>query len=153
MKGQYFSFDAIIASVIFALALFTLFSYWHSVRSFLDFQSFSLSKEAVRVSTDLFLPAQGGCNDLKAFNLGVGWSSKMLNKTLIDSCSFDDDEIRSLTKTSSNVAIQFVFEDSTKTFGTLPDLSQNNIVKLRRIATATDGTTEYPVVVNIYLSD
>ena len=38
-KGQYFSFDAIVASVIFVLALVALLSYWHSVRSYLEHEN------------------------------------------------------------------------------------------------------------------
>ncbi len=51
MKGQYFSFDAIIASVIFVMALVALLSYWHSVKSYLDSQNDEISKEAIQIPT------------------------------------------------------------------------------------------------------
>ena len=56
-KGQYFSFDAIIASVIFIMAIVLLLSYWHSVKVFLDYQTSDVAKETMKVASLLFVPS------------------------------------------------------------------------------------------------
>ncbi|MFH0927227.1 MAG: hypothetical protein V1822_01485 [Candidatus Micrarchaeota archaeon] len=53
-KGQYFSFDAIVAAVIFVLAMSILANHWFSLRSQMDEQTLFLQDEALRIS-DLFL--------------------------------------------------------------------------------------------------
>lgn len=53
-KGQYFSFDAIIASVIFILLLVSLLSYWNAIRSNLGVEEIELYEEAIRISDVLY---------------------------------------------------------------------------------------------------
>ncbi len=55
-KGQYFSFDAIMASVIFILALTLLSSHWFSLRAQIDDRSDYLQTEAFRISDALLGP-------------------------------------------------------------------------------------------------
>lgn len=50
MKGQYFSFDVIIASVMFILALVTLFSFWAYITQATNQNLEFLRKEAIRIS-------------------------------------------------------------------------------------------------------
>ncbi|VVC03513.1 Uncharacterised protein [Candidatus Bilamarchaeum dharawalense] len=85
-KGQYFSFDAIIAAVIFVLALVALLSYWHSVRSFLDYQNDPISKEAIRVSNLLFAPPSPSpnCADIQQLGFGLSWSDRRVNSSLLN---------------------------------------------------------------------
>ncbi len=52
-KGQYFSFDAIIASIIFIIAISILSSYWFGVRSVMDSRSENMYNEVIRVSDTL----------------------------------------------------------------------------------------------------
>ncbi|MFA5108059.1 MAG: hypothetical protein WC492_00830 [Candidatus Micrarchaeia archaeon] len=54
LKGQYFSFDAIIATVIFVMALSILFNHWYAARSQMDEQGNFLQSEAHRIS-NIFL--------------------------------------------------------------------------------------------------
>jgi len=49
-KGQYFSFDAIIASIIFIIAISVLSSYWFGVRSVMDSRSENMYNEVIRIS-------------------------------------------------------------------------------------------------------
>ncbi len=53
-KGQYFSFDAIIASVIFILAISLLSAHWYALRAQIDSSSDYVGADAMRVS-DLLL--------------------------------------------------------------------------------------------------
>ena len=56
MKGQYFSFDAIIASVVFVLTVLALMSYWNSVKAGMETYSDETTKEAIRISDLLLSP-------------------------------------------------------------------------------------------------
>lgn len=56
MKGQYFSFDAIIATVIMVLATTTLVSYWFGVQSVVDSRNSPLHSDAMRIAESLVSP-------------------------------------------------------------------------------------------------
>ncbi len=80
MKGQYFSFDAIIGGIIFILTAMALFSYWNGVNSSLDQNHDLLAREAFRISEMLFTPADPG--------LSVDWRDSHLNYSIIDGCQW-----------------------------------------------------------------
>jgi len=93
MKGQYFSFDAIIASVIFVMALVALLSYWHSVKSYLDYQNDDLSRETIRVSNLLFTPPSpsgAACDSINRFGMSISWDDRRLDPAIIDCASGKD---------------------------------------------------------------
>lgn len=71
MKGQYFSFDAIIGGVIFILTAMALFSYWYGISGTLDQRHDMLAKEAFRVSEMLYAPVDPG--------VAVGWRDQHIN--------------------------------------------------------------------------
>lgn len=71
LKGQYFSFDAIIGGVIFILTAMALFSYWYGISGTLDQRHESLAKEAFRISEMLYTPIDPG--------LAVDWRDAHLN--------------------------------------------------------------------------
>lgn len=56
MKGQYFSFDAIVATVIVVLAITTLSAYWFSVQSVVEAKSSHLYASALRIGDILLSP-------------------------------------------------------------------------------------------------
>lgn len=56
MKGQYFSFDAIIATVIMVIAFTSLIAYWYGVQSTIESQTGSTYDSALRVADSLFSP-------------------------------------------------------------------------------------------------
>jgi|SRR3989344_5731564 len=55
-KGQYFSFDAIIATVIVVMAMATLMTYWFSIQSVVDAKGGRLHSQARDVADALFSP-------------------------------------------------------------------------------------------------
>lgn len=55
-KGQYFSLDAIVASIIFLLALTVLLNHWYAIRTQIDDSSDYLQYEAHRISNILLGP-------------------------------------------------------------------------------------------------
>lgn len=88
-KGQYFSFDAIIASVIFIMAIVLLLSYWHSVKVFLDYQTSDVAKETMKVASLLFVPSfpEGAdCSGIENLGFAQSWEDKRLRGELLD-CS------------------------------------------------------------------
>lgn len=156
MKGQYFSFDAIMASVIFVLALVALLSYWHSVRSFLDFQNDQISKDAITVSNLLFTPASpsADCAGMEKLGFALDWADRRVNQSVIDCSKSQTQEwLRSRLGTAYNVSIKFTdLADGSSTFvgGDVP-AGATNVVKIRRVATVMNGTSTYLATVDLSL--
>lgn len=148
-KGQYFSFDAIVATVIFILTVVTLLSYWHSVRTSMEFQTNTDIMEAIRIS-DLFFspgsPADASCGSQYQLGFAVSWNDKRINKTKFLSCaSLSDEDLRNKFFSRSNIVINM--EDDSKTSEYVyigKDLSSmdlstiGTISKFRRIATVVN---------------
>ncbi len=102
-KGQYFSFDAIIATVIFILALLALLSYWQSLRTSLDVQSGDLTKEAIRISDALLTPGYlpsgqnpADCAAMAQLGFAVSWEDRRLDRDKIEcAISLAPEDVRS----------------------------------------------------------
>src|SRR4030095_11187340 len=110
MKGQYFSFDAIIGAVIFVLALVALLSYWHSIRSFLDYQNDPLSKDVIRVSNLLFTPASpsADCTTMNRLGFAMSWDDKRTDESVIECAAGQSQEwLKSRLSTPYNISIKF----------------------------------------------
>jgi hypothetical protein len=152
MKGQYFSFDAIIASVIFVLALVALLSYWHSMRSFLDYQNDPMTKEAVRISNLFFIPPTYSgvgtdCEDIQSLGFAVNWTDKRIDPAIVACAASNDEEwlyqklltpyklTLELTNVSDNNLITLGYQD--------PPENLLHTVKIRRLASVLnpDGST------------
>jgi hypothetical protein len=156
MKGQYFSFDAIIAAVIFVLALVAMLSYWHSVRSFLDYQNDPLSKDAVRVSNLLFLPSAppGGCGVMESLGLANDWNDRRVNASILACAKLQDQVwLREKLSTPNGVAIRVtnLADNSVIDIGGQVPTDAGNIVKMRRLATVANSVTgeEYLAAVDL----
>jgi hypothetical protein len=151
MKGQYFSFDAIIASVIFVLALVALLSYWHSVRSFLEYQNDPMSKEVIRVSNLLFVPGtpSSDCNTMTAFGLAISYDDRRVNSSTISCMSMTKDEgwLMNSLRTPYNVSIKVMdisgARDTVFIGGQVPPAggpnAPANVVKIRRLSSVVDA--------------
>ncbi len=154
MKGQYFSFDAIIASVIFVLALVALLSYWHSVKSFLDYQNDPLSKEAIRVSNLLLSPSSpdfnspAACDKITSLGFAMSWSDRRINTSILDCASKqDEDWLMGKLGTQYKMYVKFTpASDALPKFfvGADPKTQADPIseqVNLRRVVTLVDSKT------------
>lgn len=146
MKGQYFSFDAIIASVIFILSLVALLSYWHSVRSFLDYQSDPLSRDAIRVSNLLFTPpspSPSTCATMNRLGFALAWDDRRIDPAVLD-CADDQSQVwlRERLDTPYGVSIKVtnLANNSVVSLGGDVPPSAVNVVNIRRVATAVNGT-------------
>lgn len=87
-KGQYFSFDAIIAAVIFVASISLLTTYWFGVRAIMDARSYDLFGEALRVSDSLLTPGNpvDWENDVKNANqigFTIDYRSNILDETKV----------------------------------------------------------------------
>ena len=144
LKGQYFSFDAIIASVIFILALVSLLSYWQSLRTALNSQTNDIAKEALRIS-DLFLtpgyPADMACNKMDRLGFSVSWQDRRINNTKL-ACAKILDETTLKTKFSTPYNITVIEQDGALTklaFGTdMTGLNFKQVAKVRRVVSIVD---------------
>lgn len=156
-KGQYFSFDAIIASVVFVLTVLALMSYWNSVKAGMETYSDETTKEAIRISDLLLSPPEplgitdcSGTNDNEVKRLGfaVSWENRQLSKQLLVSCqSITPENLRSLLGTPYNVSV--FINSSSGLFDAIQigkpfeDTSQSkNVAKVRRIVAVRDDKGE-----------
>jgi hypothetical protein len=162
MKGQYFSFDAIIASVIFVMALVALLSYWHSVKAYLDYQNDDLSREAIRISNLLFTPPSPqptSCDTMNRFGLSVSWDDRRLDSAII-SCAEGKDSTWLQQELGSSYPLMMNITRLTDmkvvTIGSQVQPSSTgkmDVVKIRRAATVvnlTSGET-YPADIDLVL--
>ncbi|MBI5046635.1 hypothetical protein HZC07_02790 [Candidatus Micrarchaeota archaeon] len=163
MKGQYFSFDAIIASVIFILALVSLLSYWHSVKSYLDYQNDDLSKDAVRIANLLFTPSApaSDCNSIARLGLAMNKDDKRINSSIIDciqsktvlGSQWLQDKLGAAYPASINIT-QYKLNGGRSTYtlsaGPIPS-DTKQIVNIRRTGTLVNATTgeNYLAVVDL----
>ena len=73
MKGQYFSFDAIIGASIFILTLIAILSYWYGVGNSIEQQQTVYAKEAIRIADILYSPTE------IPYGVTVNWSDKHID--------------------------------------------------------------------------
>ena len=160
LKGQYFSFDAIIGSVIFVMALVSLLSYWSSLRSSLDFQNNDVSREAVRISNTLLLqgnPSDVSCENMDRLgfanqNRRINWSTVLCAQLKLNTQNVLKDKL----ETGYNVIIVFESPSSSRSVSIGGAVNQNfldtanNIYKLRRIV-SIDSPEDELVYLDVYL--
>lgn len=149
MKGQYFSFDAIVGASIFILTLIAIMSYWYGVSNSIEQQQSSLAKEAIRVADILYSPQE------VPYGLTLGWNDKHLNQTKIYDLCFSGGDPAAALGSAYGVTINFHSVEtgsdswngciwsssgSTEHVG----ISSSSIYKMRRTASLynEDGGTE-----------
>jgi len=159
-KGQYFSFDAIVASVIFVLAVVSLLSYWSSIRTSLDFQNSAASRESVRISEALLsqgTPKDVSCSNMK--RLGFANSNKRINWSIVLCAEVEAQNNGNYLKerlgTGYNVTIKFERDDGSEVVVGRDVDDQlirevKNIHKLRRIV-SLDTPEDELVYLDIFL--
>lgn len=145
MRGQYFSFDAIIASVIFVLAIMALLSYWHSVRSFLDYQNDPLSKDAIRVSNLLFTPPSpsASCGMMDRLGFASAWDDRRVNESVVECAAAQSQAwLRQKLGTAygTSIAVTNLADGTVTNIGGAVPAGTANVVKIRRLATLVNGS-------------
>lgn len=161
MKGQYFSFDAIVASVIFIMAIVALLSYWHTVKSYLDSQNDQISKDALKISGLLFSPAfypvgsTGFCSFSRA-GFAISWDDRRIDSKMID-CFKNSDQsyLGEVFETPYSVSIKISKVSDAGpiligTIGTDPTDS-TNVIRIRRLGTIVDNGQTLAAIFDITL--
>lgn len=161
LRGQYFSFDAIIGSIIFILAIVMLLATWNSLRTSLDHQSTPLSLEALRIGDTLLAPGNPSaaqCVDMETLGLAISWEDRRLNDTKLISCAelsqAGPEEFQQRLGSGYPVS---VFMNGIHIFGediqALPVDQLQEISHARRIASMYNSTrnTEEIVTLDIYV--
>lgn len=140
LKGQYFSFDAIIASIIFILAFTTLLNYWFSMKSMLETKDEEISKEAARISDVLLSPAI----------LATSYSDRRINQSTLGSkLRISEEALKNLTNSPYNISINI--SSAGLFFGGAPPVTAKNIAKVRRIIVIYNATDEQLATFDLYL--
>ena len=101
MKGQYFSFDAIVGASIFILTLVAIFSYWYGVSNSIEQQQSVLAKEAIRIADILYSPTE------IPYGTTVNWSDRHLVWGKIENELCDEHNAQAMLGSEYGVAIHF----------------------------------------------
>lgn len=158
MKGQYFSFDAIVGASIFILTLVAIFSYWYGVSNSIEQQQSILAKEAIRIADILYSPTQ------IPYGTTVNWSDRHLVWDHINTNLCGGEDAQEVLGSEYGVAIHFTtrtesndcwwysssaYEDSVEKSSYF---ASNEIYHVRRVGSYLydDGTTELGYV-DIYV--
>jgi len=160
MKGQYFSFDALISSAIFILALISLLATWQSLRTSLEHQSSPTALEALRIGETLLGPGSStsstsvvDCSEMDVPGIAVSWDDRRVDSSKLDSCALlDADTLKSKLATSYSIDVRIdgehkLGDDITKAG------SVSEIGRARKIIVLYDSTTrsEQIVPMDIYI--
>ncbi len=170
-KGQYFSFDAMVAVIIFVLAVSLLTSYWFGVRAIMDAQSDDIAKDALRLSDSLIgpgnpidwairiWPSSAGPTQ---FGLCTDYSSDVLDEQKLEKFQQRGDSDYEGLKTGLRIGNDF-YVNITDPLGEYgydagwaPPAGIKNVVIVRRVVAlnASDGMgghAQRPMSLNIYL--
>lgn len=160
MKGQYFSFDAIVGASIFILTLVAIFSYWYGVSNSIEQQQSTLAKEAIRIADVLYSPT------VVPYGTTVNWSDRHLVAEKISSELCDEGNAAEVLGSEYGVAVHFTDRSGEHMdcwwYSSNPDpgdavgdedyISSNEIYRVRRVGSYLfdDGTTELGYV-DIYV--
>ena len=156
MKGQYFSFDAIIASLIFIMAIVSLVSYWQSLRTSVGYQNSEIVSEAFRISNNLMsqgFPPYELCQDMEQAGLALE-NGRISSTKLVECSALTEEELKEKTLSPYNITVQFI--KGADVFARLgPSISDSaeDIVRVRRIVSIYNETTEEGFVasMDVYL--
>jgi hypothetical protein len=141
MKGQYFSFDAVIGASIFILTLIAIMSYWYGISNSIEQQQSILAKEAMRIADIIYSPQE------IPYGLALSWNDKHLNASKIDGLCHPLSDPSVALGSAYLVSVKF---KSVETDGTTDctwgdeKIVSNSIYRMRRTASLynEDGTTE-----------
>ncbi|MEM4633923.1 MAG: hypothetical protein QW275_02090 [Candidatus Anstonellaceae archaeon] len=84
LRGQYFSFDAVIATVIMLIAMSSLVNYWFGVQTAMESRTDSLHAGAMRIAESLLSPGtpadwhtRSSLSDVKQFGISRDFSNQI----------------------------------------------------------------------------
>ncbi|VVB98031.1 Uncharacterised protein [uncultured archaeon] len=143
-KGQYFSFDAIIASVIFILTFMALVSYWFSVKSSLESKDDQISKEAARISDSMLTPAF----------FTDSYKDRRVNASTLYALPNSEDALKRLFNSPYNISLTVTTSGGDQLLLRGPDpatLRTSNTARIRRIFLFYNSSYVGPAALDLYL--
>ena len=97
MKGQYFSFDAIIATVIMVLAFSSLVAYWYGAQAVVESRTYSRLADANRIAESLLSPGSpsnwpnlGNTGQIRQIGIATAFGNE-LNMTKVEALEANAD--------------------------------------------------------------
>lgn len=134
MKGQYFSFDAVIGASIFILTLVAIMSYWYGVSGSIEQQQSMLAKEAMRISEILYSPLE------VPYGVALDWKDRRLSMEKAEELCGGGESPKEAMDSQYAVAMDF----NTRTgeicyWSESEQIEANEIYKLRRVGTFLDA--------------
>ncbi len=146
MKGQYFSFDAIIGASIFILTLVAIFSYWYGVSNSIEQQQTVYAKEAIRIADILYSPTE------VPYGITVNWSNKHINLSKVNALCTGGADPTEMLNSEYAVAINFNTQDDNICTWGPTSFSSKEIYHIRRVGSYldSDGSTSLGYV-DIYV--
>lgn len=142
-KGQYFSFDAIIASTIFIITFVSLLTYWFSVKSALDSKDDDISREAARISDVMFTPAY----------LLSSYADNRVDSSELSGLPSDETALRKEFNSPYKIYLAFTSQSGSQILdrGEPPPADAHNVAKVRRIFVLDDGAKDVQAAMDLYL--
>ncbi len=143
-KGQYFSFDAIIASVIFILTFMAIVTYWFSVKSSLESKDDQISKEAARITDSMLTPAY----------LTNSYKDKRVNASELFALPSDESALKRMFNSPYNISIVISTQAGNQILSKGPNpslINTANTARVRRIFVFYNSTYESPAALDLYL--
>ncbi len=133
MKGQYFSFDAVIGASIFILTLVAIMSYWYGVSGSIEQQQSMLAKEAIRIADILYSPLA------VPYGISLDWNDRRISLEKVEALCAGAESPKVAMDSQYQVAMEF----NTRTaficdWPRDTEIRANEIYKLRRVGTFVD---------------
>ncbi len=159
-KGQYFSFDAVMATLVFLLAISMLSSYWFGVRAAAE-KGDDTHREALRISDALLLPGTPpgwpSAREVYSYGLGKENATAEIEKAKVERfesyVSLDYNRVREVLRTSDEffLTIEPVMGNSfSYSIGREPE-GATTAAKVTRISTMEVGGVLEPVRLTLVL--
>jgi hypothetical protein len=168
-KGQYFSFDAIIATVIMVIAITSLVGYWVSTQNVMDSRANPLYPNALRVAESLLSPGVPenwdgvSFDEVRQIGLTNGFSNE-LDSQKVDKLKFyaapasaDYAKVGNLLRAEGNYYVVIQQTDNSSGYsyyaaiGNSSYADASEVVVAHRGAVVDDGGVKRPVQITVYI--
>ncbi len=169
-KGQYFSFDAIIATVIMVIAITSLVGYWIGTQNVMDSRANPFYPNALRVAESLLSPgvpenwadSSVELGNVRQIGLTNGFSNELNEhkvETLLSDASLSSNYsyVGNLLRAQGNYFIEIQETDNStgfiyyKAIGNSSYASANEVVVAHRGAVVDAGGVMHPVQITVYI--
>ena len=168
MKGQYFSFDAIIATVIMVLAFSSLVAYWYGAQAVVESRTYSRLADANRIAESLLSPGAptdwdtlADMNEIKQIGIATSFGNE-LNLSKVERLKIYADPVSGYYEATGNLlragGDYFILIERTddnswlREIGNYPiPTNATYVVVATRGVTFKDATGSHPARMRVFL--